>query len=76
MFQLFQYGTFQRPTMLRTRMYSKLFFFQAETHLCRRFTVFVIKYNLMSKDNIIVPILEESNENSTVSGTSQGESDA
>ncbi|KAI5711277.1 hypothetical protein M8J76_007640 [Diaphorina citri] len=50
--------------------------FEAETHLCRRFTVFVMKYNLMSKDNIIVPILEENNENSTVSGTNQGESDA
>uniref|UniRef100_T1JMF7 MOB-like protein phocein n=1 Tax=Strigamia maritima TaxID=126957 RepID=T1JMF7_STRMM len=33
--------------------------FENETHLCRRFTVYVTKYNLMSKDNLIVPILEE-----------------
>lgn len=32
---------------------------QNETFLCRRFTVFVTKYNLMSKDNLIVPILED-----------------
>ncbi|RXG70522.1 MOB-like protein phocein [Armadillidium vulgare] len=30
-----------------------------ETSLCRRFTVFVTKYNLMSRDNLIVPILED-----------------
>ncbi|KAI4461268.1 mps one binder kinase activator-like mob [Holotrichia oblita] len=35
--------------------------FENETHLCRRFTHFVTKYNLMSKDNLIVPILEEDN---------------
>ena len=29
---------------------------QARTHLCRRFTAFVTKYNLMSKDNLIVPM--------------------
>ncbi|ENN81593.1 MOB kinase activator-like 4 [Dendroctonus ponderosae] len=33
--------------------------FENETHLCKRFTQFVIMYNLMSKDNLIVPILEE-----------------
>ncbi|XP_074659061.1 MOB-like protein phocein [Tubulanus polymorphus] len=33
--------------------------FENETALCRRFTIFVMKYNLMSKDNLIVPILEE-----------------
>jgi len=32
--------------------------FEAETHLCRRFTVFVTKYKLMTRDNLIVPILE------------------
>ena len=32
---------------------------QTETTLCRRFTVFVTKYNLMSRDNLIVPILED-----------------
>nr|XP_054767007.1 MOB-like protein phocein [Lytechinus pictus] len=31
-----------------------------ETFLCRRFSTFVTKYNLMPKDNLIVPILEES----------------
>ncbi len=28
------------------------------THLCRRFTVFVTKYSLMSKDNLIVPMTD------------------
>ena len=32
--------------------------FFCRTHLCRRFTVFVTKYNLMSKDNLIVPMTE------------------
>lgn len=36
-----------------------LLFLQNETFLCRRFTVFVTKYNLMSKDNLIVPMLGE-----------------
>jgi len=31
--------------------------FEEQSHLCKRFTVFVTKYNLMSKDNLIVPIL-------------------
>lgn len=30
--------------------------FESQTHLCKRFTVFVTKYNLVSKDNLIVPI--------------------
>nr|XP_039272505.1 LOW QUALITY PROTEIN: MOB-like protein phocein [Styela clava] len=33
--------------------------FENESHLCRRFTVFVVKYNLMSRDNLIVPILPD-----------------
>lgn len=37
--------------------------FQNETFLCHRFTRFVMKYNLMSKDNLIVPILEEEVQN-------------
>ena len=50
---------------------SKLkFFLQNETFLCHRFTKFVMKYNLMSKDNLIVPILEEEVQNS-VSGESE-----
>jgi len=32
---------------------------QNETALCRRFTVFVTKYNLMSKDNLIVPNMDD-----------------
>jgi len=43
--------------------------YENETYLCRRFTKFVIKYNLMSKDNLIVPILEDQQ-------TMEGESDA
>lgn len=46
------------------RIFSHAFFhhrpifdeFESQTHLCRRFTLFVTKYNLMSKDNLIVPI--------------------
>ena len=30
--------------------------FEDKNHLCKRFTAFVIKYNLMSRDNLIVPI--------------------
>lgn len=30
--------------------------FEAETFLCHRFTHFVTKYTLMSKENLIVPI--------------------
>ena len=33
---------------------------QNETFLCRRFTEFVMRYNLMSKEILIVPILEVS----------------
>jgi hypothetical protein len=44
--------------------------FEAKTHLCRRFTVFVTKYSLMSKDNLIVPMLE------TDDGAAGGESEA
>lgn len=29
--------------------------FERETHLCKRFSAFVTKYELMSKDNLIVP---------------------
>ncbi|KAL7737714.1 hypothetical protein ACLKA6_006108 [Drosophila palustris] len=35
--------------------------FEAETYLCHRFTHFVTKYNLMSKENLIVPINEDEN---------------
>ncbi|XP_031562371.1 MOB-like protein phocein [Actinia tenebrosa] len=30
--------------------------FENETHLCSRFTAFVLKYDLMAKENLIVPI--------------------
>ncbi|CAF1464924.1 unnamed protein product [Adineta steineri] len=30
--------------------------FEERTHLCRRFTVFAIRYGLIPKDNLIVPI--------------------
>uniref|UniRef100_A0A0K8TPQ0 Putative cell cycle-associated protein n=1 Tax=Tabanus bromius TaxID=304241 RepID=A0A0K8TPQ0_TABBR len=51
------------------RIFSHAFFhhrrifdeFEAETFLCHRFTHFVTKYNLMSKENLIVPIGEEEN---------------
>ncbi|CAK9812532.1 MOB kinase activator-like 4 [Anthophora quadrimaculata] len=33
--------------------------FENETFLCRRFTAFVTKYSLMSKESLIVPIMEE-----------------
>ena len=35
-----------------------VFFFQKETSLCERFTKFVLKYDLMTNDTLIVPILE------------------
>jgi len=40
--------------------------FENDTHLCRRFTVFVTKYKLMTRDNLIVPILEGEEENVTM----------
>ena len=57
--------------------------FESDTHLCRRFTVFVTKYKLMTRDNLIVPILEGEEENVTVVAPNtttgvvpQGESEA
>ena len=58
--------------------------FENDAHLCRRFTVFVTKYKLMTRDNLIVPILEGEEENvttvaapNTTSGVvPQGESEA
>uniref|UniRef100_A0A667XAX9 MOB family member 4, phocein n=1 Tax=Myripristis murdjan TaxID=586833 RepID=A0A667XAX9_9TELE len=37
--------------------------YENETFLCHRFTRFVMKYNLMSKDNLIVPIMEDETQN-------------
>lgn len=45
--------------------------FEAETYLCHRFTHFVTKYTLMSKENLIVPI-----EGVTDVGPVAGESEA
>lgn len=45
--------------------------FEAETFLCHRFTHFVTKYTLMSKENLIVPI-----EGATDTGAVPGESEA
>ncbi|XP_076461954.1 MOB kinase activator-like 4 [Babylonia areolata] len=42
--------------------------YENETHLCRRFTLFVTKYNLMPRDNLIVPILGDQQ---TVEGESE-----
>ncbi|KAK2719332.1 hypothetical protein QYM36_004972 [Artemia franciscana] len=38
---------------------------ESKTYLCQRFTIFVTKYHLMSKDNLIVPILGEVSNEST-----------
>lgn len=43
--------------------------FEASSHLCRRFTSFVMKYNLMSRDNLIVPNMEDGADASTTSET-------
>ncbi|KAM9709332.1 MOB-like protein phocein isoform 3-T3 [Menidia menidia] len=45
--------------------------YENETFLCHRFTRFVMKYNLMSKDNLIVPILEEEVQNAAAAGESE-----
>lgn len=52
--------------------------FEADTHLCRRFTVFVTKYKLMTRDNLIVPILEDDMEAASAApaGVTSGESEA
>jgi len=61
--------------------------FESETHLCRRFTVFVTKYKLMTRDNLIVPILEDELDNASspastatvvasTAGVTSGESEA
>ncbi len=39
--------------------------FESQLFLCQRFTAFVTKYNLMSKDNLIVPIVGVETEVST-----------
>lgn len=63
-------GTVSSLLTLDSKITFFFFFLQNETFLCHRFTKFVMKYNLMSKDNLIVPILEEEVQNS-VSGESE-----
>ncbi|XP_054167008.1 MOB-like protein phocein [Oppia nitens] len=43
--------------------------FENQSFLCKRFTVFVTKYNLMSKDNLIVPIPGLDNTTTTTTTT-------
>uniref|UniRef100_A0A2K5NTT0 Uncharacterized protein n=1 Tax=Cercocebus atys TaxID=9531 RepID=A0A2K5NTT0_CERAT len=50
------------------RIFSRLF--PIITFLCHQFIKYVMKYNLMSKDNLTVPILEEEVQNSS-SGESE-----
>lgn len=45
--------------------------FEQKTYLCHRFTQFVLKYALMSTENLIVPIPKQGDENSA-----PGESEA
>ena len=60
MYRIFSHAYFHHRQIFET--------FEAETHLCRRFTVFVTKYKLMTRDNLIVPILEGEEENNVTSG--------
>lgn len=39
-------------------MIEEIMVLQNETYLCQRFTKFVIKYSLMAKENLIVPMPE------------------
>ncbi|KAI1729189.1 mob1/phocein family domain-containing protein [Ditylenchus destructor] len=39
--------------------------FESETFLCKRFTSFVIKYQLMAQEHLIVPILEQTEHNNS-----------
>ncbi|EJD75576.1 mps one binder kinase activator-like 4, variant [Loa loa] len=50
-YRIFSHAYFHHPELFEN--------FETETHLCRRFTVFVKKYNLMANEHLIVPILEQ-----------------
>ncbi|ESN91967.1 hypothetical protein HELRODRAFT_186181 [Helobdella robusta] len=50
-YRIFSHAYFHHRTLFNE--------YENETALCKRFTTFVIKYNLMAKDYLIVPILEE-----------------
>lgn len=51
------YRIFSHAYYHHRTLYDEL---EAENHLCRRFTRYVTKYSLMSQENLIVPIEEES----------------
>eukprot|EP00096_Caligus_rogercresseyi_P002085 TRINITY_DN1387_c0_g3_i1.p1 TRINITY_DN1387_c0_g3~~TRINITY_DN1387_c0_g3_i1.p1 ORF type:complete len:275 (-),score=130.32 TRINITY_DN1387_c0_g3_i1:1367-2191(-) len=44
--------------------------FEAESHLCRRFTLYVTKYGLMSREILIIPMLEGNSSPSSSSSSS------
>ncbi|VDM92448.1 unnamed protein product [Onchocerca ochengi] len=50
-YRIFSHAYFHHPELFEK--------FETETFLCRRFTVFVKKYNLMANEHLIVPILEQ-----------------
>lgn len=50
-YRIFSHAYFHHPELFEK--------FELETHLCRRFTVFVKKYNLMANEHLIVPINEQ-----------------
>ncbi|KAK3747011.1 hypothetical protein QZH41_011958 [Actinostola sp. cb2023] len=47
-YRIFSHAFFHHRTLYDT--------FESETNLCSRFTAFVLKYDLMAKENLIVPI--------------------
>ncbi|VDP08047.1 unnamed protein product [Soboliphyme baturini] len=53
-YRIFSHAYFHHATVFKE--------FEAETHLCHRFTAYVIKYNLMSHEHLIVPSEGESTE--------------
>jgi len=53
-YRVFSHAYFHHPALFKD--------FENETHLCKRFTRFVTKYDLMSRDNLIVPIFEDEGE--------------
>jgi len=50
-YRVFSHAYFHHPSLFKD--------FENETQLCKRFTRFVMKYDLMSRDNLIVPIFED-----------------
>ena len=50
-YRVFSHAYFHHPQLFKD--------FENETQLCKRFTRFVMKYDLMSRDNLIVPIFED-----------------